>query len=176
MKTSPRNIRLTEESLEALKILKNDQPSTSTAAIISQSLIDAAARANSATVIHSNLLDPNEYMAIQAAISELSGQHRQLKKDLFKIKPQDKESAEKIGSVLTKAQAEIDALTELRRRLAKLAQATAALTPKDAIMITQQVVHSCRLTIADPNAMDFLVRKSQATLRLIEAVFPDLDD
>jgi|GEM_PF-1386036 len=176
MKTSPRNIRLTEESLEALKILKKDQPNASTASIISQSLIDAAKRATSASVIRFNILDPNEYMAIQAALSELTSQHREIKKDLYKIKPQDKESAEKIASVLTKTQAEIDALTSLRRRLAKLAQATTALTPEDAIMITQQVVHSCRSTIADPNVIDFLVRKSQATLRLIESVFPDLDD
>lgn len=175
MKTSPRNIRISTEGLQALKILQQSHPDQSIGGIVSQLLLDAAKKVASAPLLRLNLIDPAESLTVQSLISEIVSQHQALKKDMLKIRPTDKNSAEKIAAVAISAQAEIDALTELRLRVSKMAQATARVTPEDAVMLIEQVAPNYRNHIRNAKEQDFFVRKEKAVLNLIEAVIPDND-
>lgn len=177
--SSPRNIRLSSEALNALKILKQCSPGKSTAQIVSESLVNAATAASAAPILKFNQLDPAEYLGLQARISEMIGLHQQIRRDILRIRPSDKTAAERSAQAIEKLEAEITALNLLRKKLSKTAQATVEISPKDTVMLIEQVAPTCHQLIKgakDPE--DFTTRKNAAILRLVKAMFPDiqLDD
>lgn len=175
MDTSPRNIRLSKDAITALKILKQAKPGTSISEIVSEAITKSADGAVAAPIIRCALLDPHVYLCLQAEIAELLTAHHLIKKDIFKIKPTDKQAAEKIANVIQKVESEITRLIALRQRIAKQAKATSEITPEDVVMLIEQVAPTCRNQIQGKNPDDFFVQRSAATLRLIEAIFPDLE-
>lgn len=128
MKT-PRQIKFTEAGLAALKIIQQDKENQSNA--VERALLIAAGKAVSAVPPKFRLLDPEAYLLLQAERTELEHQHREIKKDIMKIRGGDRESAQKIAAVVTKAEKEIEMLDQLRLRLANMAQTTTALKAED---------------------------------------------
>ncbi len=176
MNSSPRNIRLSKDALDAIKILRQTSPDKSISEVVSESLVRAANDIVAAPVLKFARIDPGEYLGIYAAIAEITQQHQRLKKDLLRIRPADKEAAEKLANVISKAEAEIAALGELRQRLGKIAKATATITPTDATMLVEQVAPVCRQDIADPDKSDYVTRKSRAIFNLIISAFPETEN
>lgn len=176
MDTSPRHIRLSEDALNALKILKQTRPGTSISKIVSDAMVNSASAAVVAPIVRCALLDPHEYLTLQADIAELLDAHQKIKKDILKIKPTDRQAAEKIANVLQKAEREITILMELRQKLSKHARATAELTPDDVTMLHEQVAPTCRSLIDNEKSEGFIVQKNETILRLIKTIFPDVEN
>lgn len=175
MNTSPRNIRLSTEALDALKILKQTAPAKSTAQIVSDSLVNAANAAVAAPTLKLNRLDPDEYLGLQARISEMIDLHQKIKREILRIKPSDKTAAERTAQAIAKLEAEINALNVLRKDLSKTARATAEISPQDATMLVDQVAPNCQQRIRGQDPKDFVVRRDAAILRLVKAMFPDIE-
>lgn len=177
MTSSPRNIRLSQDALAAVKILRQASSEKSISELVSESLVRAANEAVAAPVLQFARIDPGEYLGIYAALAELTQQHQRLKKDLLRIRPTDKEAAEKLANAINKAEGEIIALGALRQRLAKMAKATASITSEDATMLVEQVAPGCRQAIAkSENQNDFSARKSRAIFNLILSAFPQTEN
>lgn len=176
MDTSPRNIRLSADALNALKILKQTKPGISISKIVSDAVVKTATEAVAAPIVRCALLDPHEYLTLQAEIAELLNAHQQIKKDILKIKPTDRQSAEKIASVVQKAETEITILIGLRQKLAKHAKATAEITPDDVTMLLEQVAPTCRQLMDAEKPDDFSAQKNATIYRLIKTIFPDLEN
>lgn len=176
MNSSPRNIRLNKDALDAIKILRQTSQDKSISEVVSESLVRAANDVVTAPVLQFARIDPGEYLGIYAVIAEITQQHQRLKKDLLRIRPTDKEAAVKLANAIIKAEAEITALGELRQRLAKMAKATATITPADAVMLVEQVAPGCRQDIADPNRNDYGTRKSRAIFNLIMSAFSETEN
>ncbi len=176
MDTSPRNIRLSEDALNALKILKQTKPGTSISKIVSDAMVKAATGAVAAPIVRSALLDPHEYLSLQAEIAELLDAHQKIKKDILKIKPTDRQAAERIAIVIQKVESEITNLIALRQKLAKLAKSTSEITSDDVTMLIEQVAPTCRRLMVAKNPDDFGAQKNATIFRLIKTIFPEVED
>lgn len=176
MDSSPRNIRFRQDALAAIKILRQEAADKSNSEIVSDALVRAANNHVAAPILQFARLDPADYLGIHAAIAEIAQQHQRLKKDLLKIRPADKDAAGKLAKAIDKADAEIAALLELRQRLAKIARATADITPEDATMLIEQVAPNCRNDLADSQTPEYVARKNRAILNLIKTVFPEAEN
>lgn len=131
MKTSPRSLRLTEQGIQALKVLEEMDPDKSRTDIVSEALIAKADAAAAAKPVSFRLLDPKEFLSLQASLAETLSTHRQLRSSLIRARPANKEQAERLSKAIENADAEIDRLAELRQELAQLARTTAPLTHDD---------------------------------------------
>lgn len=131
MKSSPRNFRLSEDALKALKILEGASPNSSRGEVISRAIINAAKGIVATPPVKFQLLDPSQYLHFQASISELEGFHRESRTALLRIRPKDKDWGKKISDAIAKIDAETEHLAKLRRGLAQLARTTEALSAED---------------------------------------------
>jgi hypothetical protein len=130
MSSSPRNIRLTEEALKALKVLEGALP-LKRGKVVSKAIVDAANGLLATPPIKFRLLDPEEFLQIQACLSEIEAIHRQNRTALLRIRPSHKQQAERIAEAVAKTDTETDSLAELRMKLANLARTTDALRGED---------------------------------------------
>lgn len=131
MKSSPRNFRLTDDGLNALKILEGQSPLASRAEIVSKALTAAAKGSLATPPVQFRLLDPKDYFSIQACLSEAESLHRQNRHALLKIRPTDKTTADKLTKAIESIDAETQALQALRLDLANLARTTETLSTED---------------------------------------------
>jgi hypothetical protein len=127
----PRSIRLTSEGLKALKILKRGED-IAHGIIISDVLVAAAANVIAEQPVQFRLLDPNEYMSIQAAIADLERVNKTNRSSLMKLRPRDAKQAEKLATAISKIDQETDEIGTLRRKLGNLARTTEKLDAIDA--------------------------------------------
>ena len=169
MKSSPRNFRLSENALKALRILEVAYPLQKRGEIVSKALEATANNSVAARPVTFRLLDPSQFLHIQTEISEISRCLQDLKKDIFKIRPKDKDSAEKIAKVATAAETEIGRLTERRIRLANLARTTAELTPDDAGTI-QKIINTLSSRIASEATSAAIKSACELEMRLLKAL------
>lgn len=131
MKSSPRNFRLTEEGLQALKILESQSPSTPRGEIVSKAIVNTAKGALASPPVQFRLLDPQDFFHLQATLAQIEALHRINRDALLKIRPADKGQADKLAQAVQRIDDETDNLAHLRLKLANLARATDALTPED---------------------------------------------
>jgi septal ring factor EnvC (AmiA/AmiB activator) len=127
----PRSIRLTSEGLQALKVLKRGED-VSDGQIISDVLVATAANVIAEQPVQFRLIDPQEYMSIQAAIADLERVNKANRTSLMKLRPQDAKQAEKLSTAISKVDQETAEIGVLRRKLANLARTTEKLDASDA--------------------------------------------
>lgn len=127
----PRSIRLTSEALEALKILKRGE-NIAHGIIISEVLVAAAANVIAEQFVQFRLIDPQEYMSIQAAIADLERVNKTNRSSLMKLRPRDTKQAEKLVAAISKIDQETTEIGALRRKLGNLARTTDQLDAPDA--------------------------------------------
>jgi septal ring factor EnvC (AmiA/AmiB activator) len=128
---NPRSIRLTSEGLQALKVLKRGE-GVSDGQIISDVLVATAANVIAEQPVQFRLIDPQEYMSIQAAIADLERVNKANRTSLMKLRPQDAKQAEKLSTAISKVDQETAEIGVLRRKLANLARTTEKLDASDA--------------------------------------------
>jgi septal ring factor EnvC (AmiA/AmiB activator) len=128
---NPRSIRLTSEGLQALKVLKRGE-GVSDGQIISDVLVATAANVIAEQPMQFRLIDPQEYMSIQAAIADLERVNKANRTSLMKLRPQDAKQAEKLSTAISKVDQETAEIGVLRRKLANLARTTEKLDASDA--------------------------------------------
>jgi septal ring factor EnvC (AmiA/AmiB activator) len=128
---NPRSIRLTSEGLQALKVLKRGE-GVSDGQIISDVLVATAANVIAEQPVQFRLIDPQEYMSIQAAIADLERVNKANRTSLMKLRPQDAKQAEKLSTAISKVDLETAEIGVLRRKLANLARTTEKLDASDA--------------------------------------------
>ena len=126
----PRSIRLTSEGLQALKVLKRGGD-VSDGQIISDVLVATAANVIAEQPVQFRLIDPQEYMSIQAAIADLERVNKANRTSLMKLRPQDAKQAEKLSTAISKVDQETAEIGVLRRKLANLARTTNQLDALD---------------------------------------------
>jgi hypothetical protein len=126
----PRSIRLTSEGLKALKVLKRGE-NVSHGQIISEVLVAAAANIITKQPVQFRLIDPQEYMSIQAAIADLERVNKTNRTSLMKLRPRDAKQAEKLSTAISKIDQETAEIGALRRKLANLARTTKQLDALD---------------------------------------------
>ena len=127
----PRSIRLNSEGLQALKVLKRGED-VSDGQIISDVLVATAANVIAEQPVQFRLIDPQEYMSIQAAIADLERVNKANRTSLMKLRPQDAKQAEKLSTAISKVDQETAEIGVLRRKLANLARTTEKLDASDA--------------------------------------------
>lgn len=127
----PRSIRLTSEGLKALKILKRGED-IAHGIIISEVLVAAAANVIAEQPVQFRLIDPQEYMSIQAAIADLERVNKTNRSSLMKLRPRDAKQAEKLAAAISKIDQETAEIGSLRRKLGNLARTTEQLNASDA--------------------------------------------
>ena len=127
----PRSIRLTSEGLQALKVLKRGE-GVSDGQIISDVLVATAANVIAEQPVQFRLIDPQEYMSIQAAIADLERVNKANRTSLMKLRPKDAKQAEKLSTAISKVDQETAEIGVLRRKLANLARTTNQLDASDA--------------------------------------------
>lgn len=128
---NPRSIRLTSEGLQALKVLKRGE-GVSDGQIISDVLVATAANVIAEQPVQFRLIDPQEYMSIQAAIADLERVNKANRTSLMKLRPQDAKQAEKLTAAISKIDQETAEIGALRRKLGNLARTTDQLNASDA--------------------------------------------
>lgn len=131
MKSSPRNFRLTEEGLKALKILEAATPNPLRGKIVSKALEAAAKTTTAAKSVSFRLLGPKGIFDIHAAIFEIETINRKNREALLKIRPTDTGQAEKLVQSVQRIDDSTSSFDELRLRLANLARTTEELTDTD---------------------------------------------
>jgi len=124
-------LRLTEQGIQALKVLEQLDSDKSRTDIVSEALIARADAAAAAKPVSFRLLDPKEFLSLQASLAEIVTTHRKLRTSLIRARPANKEQAERLSKAIENADAEIERLAELRQELAQLARTTAPLTDQD---------------------------------------------
>jgi len=147
MKSSPRNFRLSEDALKALKVLEGASPNTSRGEIVSKAIVSAAKGIPASPQVQFRLLDPAQYLHLQASLSEIESLHRKNRDALLKIRPADKGQAEKLAQATKAIDDETNKLTNLRQQLANLARTTESLTAED----HQRIANVIRWTMARMN-------------------------
>jgi hypothetical protein len=78
------------------------------------------------------LIDPQEYMSIQAAIADLERVNKTNRSSLMKLRPRDTKQAEKLVAAISKIDQETTEIGALRRKLGNLARTTDQLDAPDA--------------------------------------------
>ena len=122
---------MTSEGLQALKVLKRGE-GVSDGQIISDVLVATAANVIAEQPVQFRLIDPQEYMSIQAAIADLERVNKANRTSLMKLRPQDAKQAEKLSTAISKVDQETAEIGVLRRKLANLARTTEKLDASDA--------------------------------------------
>jgi len=126
----PRSIRLTSEALKAIKVLKRGED-VSLGQVISDVVVAVAANVIAEQPVQFRLLDPQEYMSIQAAIADLERVNKTNRNSLMKLLPRDTKQAEKLAAAVSKIDQETIEIGALRRKLANLARTTEKLDAID---------------------------------------------
>lgn len=132
MNTSPRNIRLSENALKALKVLEQAHPSGKRCEAVSDALVAAANGIAALPVIRLSPLDPEAILTLRAELAETARQYQTIRKDIFKIRPQDKNSAEKIAKVCSRCQESLDKLDAISSRISETSRLTTQVGPHEA--------------------------------------------
>jgi len=166
---SPRQITFSNEGLAALKIIQQDGENQSKA--VERALLLAAGKIVAAVPPQFNLLNHEAYLLLQAERAELEHQHRNMKKDIYKIRVGDRDSAQKIAGVVTKADAELEELGKLRLRLAKMAQTTASLRAEDEAYF-QTLIGWAKNRITSPATKPEHLPVYELELRLLQSFLP----
>ena len=127
----PRSIRLNSEGLQALKVIKGGEDIPD-GQIICDVLVATAANVIAEQPVQFRLIDPQEYMSIQAAIADLERVNKTNRTSLMKMRPRDAKQAEKLSTAISKVDQETAEIGVLRRKLANLARTTEKLDASDA--------------------------------------------
>jgi hypothetical protein len=126
----PRSIRLNSEGLQALKVIKGGEDIPD-GQIICDVLVATAANVIAEQPVQFRLIDPQEYMSIQAAIADLERVNKTNRTSLMKMRPRDAKQAEKLSTAISKVDQETAEIGVLRRKLANLARTTNQLDAHD---------------------------------------------
>jgi hypothetical protein len=128
--TSPTSIKLTHEAEAALKMLKCQSYGTSNADVISKTLVCVANNEAPAPTIRFGTIDPNElpFIKLEGVLAER--RLREIKQMVMRVRPHDKNQAEKLSKVLVKVEEEIENYGKFRLALANLSRLGAELSPE----------------------------------------------
>jgi septal ring factor EnvC (AmiA/AmiB activator) len=163
----PRSIRLTSEGLQALKVLKRGED-VSDGQIISDVLVATAANVIAEQPVQFRLIDPQEYMSIQAAIADLERVNKANRTSLMKLRPQDAKQAEKLSTAISKVDQETAEIGVLRRKLANLARTTEKLDASDAKRLSS-LINWCKSRMEnDPEKAKIY----ELELRILSSILP----
>lgn len=164
---NPRSIRLTSEGLQALKVLKRGE-GVSDGQIISDVLVATAANVIAEQPVQFRLIDPQEYMSIQAAIADLERVNKANRTSLMKLRPQDAKQAEKLSTAISKVDQETAEIGVLRRKLANLARTTEKLDASDAKRLSS-LINWCKSRMEnDPEKAKIY----ELELRILSSILP----
>lgn len=120
MKASPRSFQLSSDALRALKILEGIYTNKSRKDIVSDALVRTANAAAAQPPIQSRRLVASDMLALQVEVRELEKIGKEVRRELLRVRPAEKPSAEKIIKALHKADAALDEITHLRQKIAKM--------------------------------------------------------
>ena len=130
-KESARSLRLTAEALAALKVLSCESPDKSQGDVVSMAILEKAGKVSMAPVIRFGILDPQQLPFIQLEATMAERRLRELSQKILRVRPQDKDQADKLATVISKVEAELEETRKLRIGLAKVARLGAELTAED---------------------------------------------
>lgn len=169
-KESARSIRFTAEALTSLKTLKAANPDHSLTDIVSAAIVEKANNAGLAPVIRFGILDPQQVPHLQLEASLAESRLRQLSQLAMRVRPQDKDQADKLATIIGKVEAELVETRKLRLGLAKAARLGSELTP-EAETNLKKLLPGLRKRIEDPQyakAKEYF----ELELRVLEAFLP----
>ncbi len=166
--SSPRSYRLSSEALKALKILQTKYPEKNLTQIVSLAITQMATSSATNPVVF-RVLDVRELLSLQAEAAMIERQHRTMKRDILRIRPSDKASADKIAAVAEKADAECRHLEALRNKLSREARLAQKLTP-EAAMILEAIRKSTQGSLAE--ADDEMKPVFELELSILNSLYP----
>jgi len=127
--SSPRQIRFDDKAIAALKILQAGGASQS--AVVSQALVFLAEKTLPVVPLKFNTLDTKALFTLQAELSQLERQYKNVKKDLLNVRATSKDCVSKLAAAVSKVDKHLEELRTQRIRISDQAKGTLSLTAEN---------------------------------------------
>ncbi len=119
LKSYPLSFRISGEAYQALKLLEGLYDK-SRKDIVSYALVRTANAAAVQPPIQYRQLDAPDLLALQGEVRELEKFAKDLRRDLLRVRPSEKPTAEKIVTAIQKAEHTLAEIATLRQKIAKM--------------------------------------------------------
>lgn len=120
MKASPRSFQLSSEALQALRVLEGLYSNKSRKDIVSEALVRTANAATVQPPIQYRHLEASDVLALQVEVRELEKFAREVRRDLLRVRPAEKPTADSIVKAIQKSEHTFAEIATLRQKIAKM--------------------------------------------------------
>ena len=121
--STPRSYRLTDQALEAIKILRKEARESGKgkgdAEIVSQAIVQTAEKTNITKGVSFGFRNPGELLLMRAVVAEQHAHYDELRKLALSIKPKDANQANMLSAFCVKLDERLENMDRLDRQISK---------------------------------------------------------